>query len=324
MPGRALSGMKPGAAPPWRVGPGALVILLVTGALLATTSILSKVGAREGIAPLALLGWSLVGATALLTVALRLKGVLPALGRGTREYHLVAGLVSLAAPNLVFFLAVGEVGASFVVLSLTLPPLLTYAGAFALGMEPWCPRRAAGVGLALGGAALLALEKLELPDASIGWIVATLLGPVLLAAGNVYRSARWPTGASAESLAPGMLAASAMMLLGLGALCHAARTAGMTIPAGLSLGVDVTRPTVLGLLAAQSGVFAITYLLFFQLQARGGPVLLSLIGSVAAVAGVPAAVLLFDESVPASILPAAALLAAGLALVVRGRPRGTD
>ena len=46
----------------------------------------------------------------------------------------------------------------------------------------------------------------------------TLAALILLAIGNIYRTARWPEGAGSDELAPGMLAASALVLLAVGAI----------------------------------------------------------------------------------------------------------
>ena len=58
-------------------------------------------------------------------------------------------------------------------------------------------------------------------------------------------------------------------------------------------------------------------MLYFVLQKQGGPVLISLLGSVAAVVGVPAAVLLLDESPPAGLAVGGIMIAIGIVLLVR-------
>jgi drug/metabolite transporter (DMT)-like permease len=73
------------------------------------------------------------------------------------------------------------------------------------------------------------------------------------------------------------------------------------------------------LIAAQAAAFAIQYVIYFILQKRGGPVYLSLIGPVAAVVGVPFAVLLLGEAWPAGIFIAAVLIGAGIWLVTGTR-----
>lgn len=87
-------------------------------------------------------------------------------------------------------------------LIITLPPLLTYVGALALNMERFQVLRAAGVVAALAGAATLAFHKLSAPDADYLWIPLALIGPVLLATGNLYRTLRWHLACSLPLVEP--------------------------------------------------------------------------------------------------------------------------
>src|SRR5690606_37368507 len=107
-------------------------------------------------------------------------------------------------------------------------------------------------------------------------------------------------------LAPGMLVIAAMMLLGAGFL------------PGFSLAVPMNRSLPLVLIATQSMVFAGMFLLLFKLQKTGGPVLLSLLGSVGALVGVPVAIFLQNEATPEGLVLGAILIAAGVALLTLG------
>ena len=309
----ALSSTTRGAR---RAGAGAtgprwvpLACLLVTGALLGLSTNVAKLAGEAGLAPLALLAWSVLGAALLLGAVAALRGDPPPVGARALEYYAVAAFVTVAASNLVFFSAVPEVGASFVALAIAFPPLLTWVGALLLGMERFDRVRGAGVLAALAGAAWLALRELSAPDAPAGWIALTLVGPVLLAVGNLYRTLRWPPGASAESLAPGMLGAAALMLLAAGAL------------PGLSLAVPTDRALPAALVAVQTVLFAAQFTMLFVLQARGGPVYLSLLGSVGAVVAVPVATLALGEAPPRGLAVGAALIALGVGLLTWGGAR---
>jgi len=132
---------------------------------------------------------------------------------------------------------------------------------------------------------------------------------VLLAIGNLYRTLRWPKGVSADALAPGMLVAAAIMLLAAGIL------------PGFSLVVPMDSKLPLILIAVQAVIFAGMFLLLFMLQKTGGPVLLSLLGSVGAMVGVPVAIFLQGEAPPDGLLLGAALIAAGVALLTLGKSK---
>lgn len=290
---------------PTRVLP--LALLLATGSLLGLSTNLAKVAAGAGLEPLPWLAWSVTGAATVLTAVGAARGRLPPLTARTAEYFVVSGLLSVAVPTLLLFAAIPHVGAGFVALALAFPPMFTYLGALALGVERFRPLRGAGVGLALCGATLLAALALADPEADPRWIAATLAGPLLLAAGNLYRTLRWPPGAAPDALAPGMLGASALLLL----------TVGVAAP-GLSLNVPLDRPEPILLLLLQVATYAVQYLLFFALQSRGGPVYLSLLGSVGAVVGVPIAVILLGEAAPHGLAAGGALIAVGVGLLTFG------
>ena len=292
--------------------PKALLSLLAAGACLGISTTLAKVAGGMGLSPLAFLAWSVLGAALVLTGAAARRGQLPPINRRTLEYFGVSALVTLAASNLIFFSAVEHVGVGFVSLTITLPPLLTYAGALFFRMERFQALRFAGVAAALAGAGVLAFEKLAVPDAPVFWVLLTLAGPVLLAIGNIYRTLRWPPGVPAEALAPGMVGAAAAMLL-----------AASLLPSfSLSLPADWQEPLLLILI--QSGVFTAQFLLMFVLQKSGGPVLLSLLGGVGAIVAVPIAIFLLGEAPPKGLFFGALLITAGIAGVTVGGMRNQD
>lgn len=291
-----------------------LVLLTATGTLLGISTNLAKLASKSGLDPLAFLAWSVIGAAVVLLSVSTVRGRLPTVNARTAEYFVVAGLFSVAMPNLLFFAAVPSIGAGFVALAIAFPPLFTYLGALVLGLESFEVRRAFGVALALGGAVWLAVLKLSDPDVELFWVMAVLLGSVFLAVGNIYRTARWPEGASPDELAPGMLAVSGLLLLVFAALT-------LAVPdqlQGFSLHVPMDRPGPALLILAQIATFSVQYLLFFVLQKRGGPVYLSLLGSVGAVVGIPIAVLLLGESVPEGLAVGGTLIALGIGFLTSG------
>lgn len=288
-----------------------LLCLFFGGALLGLSTNLAKLAGELALAPMAFLTWSVSGAAIILFAIALIRRALPPINSRCIEYYGVAALVGVAGSNFIFFSAVPHVGAGFVALIISLPPLLTYVGALALGMERFNMLRALGVAAALGGAAVLAISKLGTTNADNFWIVLALLGPVLLAIGNIYRTLRWPPGVTAAALAPGMLIAAALMLI----------ITGLITDLPLQLPQDKSFP--LALIFAQALVFSGQFLLLFTLQKNGGPVLLSLLGAVGAIVGVPVAVLLQGEAPPEGLLLGALLIGGGVALVTLGRAKAS-
>lgn len=280
--------------------------LLSGGMLLGISTNLAKFAITIGITPLAFLFWSLTGAALLLTLLTIIRRErLPTSARAI-EYYIVAALVGVSGSNLIFFSAIPYVGAGFVAMMIALPPLLTYLGALALGIERFNNLRAFGVAAALFGAGVLAAHKFSAPNTSAFWVVIALCGPVLLAIGNIYRTLRWPDNARPSSLVPGMLIAAAALL------------ALVALLPNFSLSVNYHQAKTLAIIAVQSFIFAGQFLLLFLLQKTGGPVLLSLLGAVGAVVGVPVAVFLQGERPPEGLLLGATLIAIGVAAVTWG------
>ncbi|WP_447893912.1 EamA family transporter [Vreelandella sp. GE22] len=306
---RTDSALSPSATSPTSRRLASLLFLLTGGALLGLSTNLAKQAGEMALSPLAFLFWSLGGAALILLALAAARGRLPPVNARTLEYYTVSALVGVAGSNLLFFSAIAHIGAGFVALVITLPPLLTYLGALLLKMERFQPSRGLGVLSALAGAIVLAAHKVAAPDADVHWILLALLGPVLLAIGNIYRTLRWPAGVSGQALAPGMLVAAVVLLLGVGFL------------PGFSLAVPHLRPGLVALMALQACVFAGQFLLLFLLQKTGGPVMLSLLGSVGALFGVPVAIFLQGESVPQGLLPGALLIGAGIALLNVGKAK---
>jgi len=140
------------------------VCLLAGGALTGISTNVAKYAIDIGLTPLGFLFWSITGAAVILLLVALIREELPSLNARSLEYYFVAALVSVAAANLLLFSAIPHVGAGFVALILSLPPLLTYLGALILRIEKFYTVRALGVIAALIGAGVLAVHKFSAPD----------------------------------------------------------------------------------------------------------------------------------------------------------------
>lgn len=279
-----------------------LFLLLAVGGLLGLIGNVAKLAAASGWPPVALLLWSLLGAGGLLCLLALARGEAPSLSRPYLRYYLISGLVSISLPNALLFSAIPHVGAGFASLCLAFPPLLTYVLALALRMEGLQRVRLLGILIGLAGSLILALGKLGSSDSPLLWVLATLVMPVFLAIGNVYRSRHWPEGARPLQLAPGMLLAGALLLLPLGLF-------------GVELRPSWEQAAGAWWLAAEVALFAGMYALYFVLQKVAGAVYLSQIGSVTAITGAAVAIFLLGEQGSASMLLAALCTTVGVALV---------
>lgn len=283
------------------------ICLLAAGSLIGVSVNLAKLASAAGIELMSFLIWSIGGATLIVfSIALAL-GQRPALNRRNGEYFLISGLLSVALPNVMYFYAAPRVGVGFVALSFAFPPLYTYVLALLGNLERFSIFRALGVALGVVGAIIISLSKSTDLDADFVGMALALVAPLVIAAGNVYRTWRWPVGESSLALAPGMLS-GAFFLLAIG-----------WFATGNSFSFPVENSTAVMLVVAQTLAFSAMYVLYFILQRVAGPVYMSQVGSVGAISGAAIAILALGET-PPKALPLAALFTAIAVFLVTRSP----
>ena len=90
----------------------AVAALVSAGTIIGISTVLAGVAQDRGLSSLAYLTWSTFGATVLLVARGAALDRLPRLDHGTVRYFVIAGVVSLAAPNLLLFSAVPKYSSS--------------------------------------------------------------------------------------------------------------------------------------------------------------------------------------------------------------------
>ncbi|MEO0980093.1 MAG: DMT family transporter [Pseudomonadota bacterium] len=294
-----------------------LVLLLIIGTFLAVSTVFAKAAPGIGWHPVGLLQWSVLGGAAALFAATRLAalkkgGTGPGKAVADRSrllvYILVTGVLFIL-PNMIAVTAAPKVGAGFVALCYAFPLVLTYAFAVVLRLQRFQLLMVGGVLFGVAGGVLLAISGTTLSAEASLWSVWALSIPVFLAAGNIYRTLKWPEGAKPADLALGMMVVGFLALI--------VFTGLWSIP---------TAPAVWTweaamLLVAQIAIFGLQYGLYFRLQKTAGPVYLSQIGSVAAVVGLVLGFLVFNEVPNAAKLAAVAFVGLGIVLVTLGQRR---
>lgn len=281
-----------------------VLLLLVVGGLIAVGVNLAKAAGRYGIAGPEFAFWLSLGAGAILFIMVRARGERIPLTRTHLIYYAVTGFVSLAAPNVLSFLIASHAGAAYGSVPFALSPLITYPIAIATGLDRPAWRRFAGLAVGFAGTALV-LADMAAATTGAGpiWLLAALAIPACVATGNVYRSIKWPKGASDMALAAAMLIASTIWLL----------------PLVLVRPIVAFRHGGFGegeaLVIAQMIASAAMYWFYFWLQRIAGPVYLSQIGYVAAGFGVLFAVIFFGEPLAWAVVVGLLMIIGGVALV---------
>ena len=285
-------------------------LLLAVGVLLGLNFPLAKLAARAGVPALLWAALISVGVSSLLGAWLLARRRPLTCDAQHLRYFVVTALLSYAVPNVLVLSVIPQLGSGLTAMLFTLSPLCTalLSRLARLRMPP--PLEWAGIAVGFAGALLVALARGELgrPAAWI-WVALGLAIPLLLAAGNVYRTLDWPPRADPIGLSVGSHGVAALLLL---AAC-AATGAIASLPLLATMAAAATTQV----LAA-----ALMFPLFFRLQAVGGPVLLSQIGTVAAGVGVLAGAALLGERYAAQVWAGVALIALGIGLTAWARRRG--
>ena len=286
------------------------LLLLAVGTLLGLNFPLGKLAQAAQLPAVLWAALISLGASSLLGAWLLLRRRPVVCDAQHARYFVITALVSYALPNLLVLAAMAHLGSGPTAMMFTLSPLFTALLSRLAGLRAPARLEYWGIAIGFGGALLVALARGEAgrPAAWL-WVGVGLLIPLLLALGNVYRSLDWPPRADGTWLAVGSHGVAALLLLALCALTGAWR--GLPALAGVPW-----------LAAAQVAAAVLMFPLFFRLQALGGPVLLSQIGTVGAGVGVAVGAGLLGERYPPLVWGGVALIALGIGLTVWAR-RGT-
>ncbi|MGB0632705.1 MAG: EamA/RhaT family transporter [Alphaproteobacteria bacterium] len=280
-------------------------LLLANGALLALTIIIARLATGHGAPMLWFLTWVMTGAGLILLFAAFATGNATGGWRRRTIYSIGAGAFQ-AATMAMAFLSVGYVGAGYISLVFAFPLLATYALALAVRMERFSALRTLGVTVGLMGGLMIASAKFTglAGVENVGWVLVATAIPLVISAGNLYRTKFWPGDAPPVLLA-------ALMLLFAAAITGPVAAVTESIAA---LSHPLSDPTLLTLTGLNIAAFALKFVVYFKLQRTAGPVYLSQIGSVGAAFGIPVSVLLLGESLPDGFAIAALLVVAGAVL----------
>jgi len=282
-------------------------LLLISGTLLGFNFPLGKIGGSAGISPM-IWAWIVsLGASATLLPILIFKGrlILPK-GR-LIPYIILSSLITFVIPNILLYSVIPKVGSGFTGLMFALSPVFTLTLAMIFRLNT--PNRTGLSGIILGflGAIIVSLSHGTAPEAPhIIWFIIALLIPLTLAAGNIYRTKYWPDKASPDILA---FWSHAFSVLTYSSLLFFTQS---QIPLE-----EITYAPMAVL--AQMLVAGMLYPFFFRLQQKGGPVLLSQIGYVAAAVSLIIATILLDEKYRTETWTGAAVIALAILMTIRAQ-----
>jgi len=276
------------------------VLLILSGILVGVGFPLAKIATERAIPVDMWIMLNSLGASCSLGLILLVKGQLKwPKGREFR-YMLIAGPLTFAGPSILVFLIVQKVGAGFTGIMFALSPVFTSLLARILGLGSLGNRRVIGLTMGLIGAIGISLSRDMSPTTeSIAWFIVPLSIPLVLAAGNLYRTMNWPKGAAPEFLA------------------FWSHVAAFTVFLVLSYGKGTESLFTYfnhesWLVSAKLFISALAGPVVFRLQKYGGPVLLSQIGYVAAGVSLLVSTALLGETFPILSWLSTLIIAIGL------------
>jgi len=260
-----------------------IILFLVSGTLLGFNFPLGKILGEAGISPMISAMIVSLGVCLLLLPILVYKRQLT-VPKGTMiRYIFIAAPISFVIPNLLLFSVIPHAGAGYTGLMFALSPVFTLILAVLFRLST--PNKMGLVGIALGllGAIIVSFSHGTTNEAPpFIWMIAAMMLPATLAFGNIYRTVAWPENASPEMLAFWSHGFSVVFFLSLIFI-----TKGENPLSELMLAPQAV--------AVQMLVAGLLFPVFFKLQQKGGPILLSQIGYIAAAVGLIMATFLLDE-----------------------------
>ncbi|HUQ36016.1 MAG TPA: DMT family transporter [Aestuariivirga sp.] len=286
-----------------------LFLLLGTGAALGLNFPVGKMAMAAGVTPAL---WAAVisagaGLAMLLIVAVTERNDLSR--TSTFYFAIVSGFLSYVVPNFLTYSVIPKIGSGLAAIMFALSPVVTALLSLLLRVRPPNLVSIFGIAVGLAGAGTIIFSRnADFFSGSTPWILAALLIPLFLGAGNVYRTMAWPFGASPRKLAAHTNLAAVPFL----ALAVYVQTGTFDLAPLFSI------PEIVAL---QLVVSTVMFLMFFRLQQVGGPTYLSQIGYVAAAVGVVVGVFYFGETYPRSVWAGAAIIAVGIAFSTLGQAK---
>ncbi|MFY9467566.1 MAG: DMT family transporter [Lentibacter algarum] len=157
---------------------GPMFALLIMGAGWGITSPLSKIAVSTGHQPLGLVFWQMVIGAVLLGAIVFVRGGRLALGRRQITLYLAIAFLGTILPNAASYRAAAHLPAGVMSIVIAMVPMFAFPIALALGQDRFSIARVVGLGLGLGGVALLVGPEASLPDrAMVAFIPLALIAP---------------------------------------------------------------------------------------------------------------------------------------------------
>ena len=280
------------------------LMVFAIGITWGMTFSLARIAAEAGAHPIGLTFWQATGGVIVLLPICLFRRSLPRFNWQNIKRFTVIALAGTAIPGTLFFYAAAHVPAGILAISIALVPMLTYAFAWALGMDKYATRRFMGIVLGFGAILLLSLPETSLPDPGmVKWMLLALIASVFYTIENLYVDICIPQGTDLIALLMGGLLVAALVLTPVIYLQDA------FVP------LHYPFQDVEWAIIVMAFVSSAAYATFLNLVKMAGSVFASMAGYVITLAGVFWGMIFFDESHSVWVWTALVLMLAGMALV---------
>ena len=287
-----------------------IVLLLTVGAVYPLIFTMNKIAVDAGTPPVAFTFWQTLAAALLLLIVAAWRRALPRLEARHLKAYFVIGLFGIAAPVALITWLAPKLPTGILSMAVIMSPPITYLIALTLRLERVRALSLVGVLCGVGGILLMVIPEFSLPEPGmVAWFFLALLAPASFALTNNLAALIDPPETPVITFASGIVTAAAIMLaplmIGLGE--------AYVVP-GPDTAADLA---ILG----AAGVTITMYVTFLIIVRAAGPVFFSQFNYVVVVAGLGWGILFFDESYSAYAWAAAALMLAGVALLIHAARR---
>jgi len=283
---------------------GPMFALLIMGAGWGITSPLSKIAVSTGHQPLGLVFWQMVIGAVLLGAIVFVRGGRLALGRRQITLYLAIAFLGTILPNAASYRAAAHLPAGVMSIVIAMVPMFAFPIALALGQDRFSIARVVGLGLGLGGVALLVGPEASLPDrAMVAFIPLALIAPFFYGLEGNFVGKFGTAGLDPIEVLFG------------------ASVFGAVLSFPLALGFGHWLNPLGGFGAPESAlvlssiVHALVYAGYVWLVGRAGPVFAAQVSYLVTIFGVGWAMLILDEAYSGYIWGALGLMLLGMFLV---------
>jgi drug/metabolite transporter (DMT)-like permease len=276
-----------------------IVLLLILGFNGAIYLVLGDLMAARGYHGFISAALHAGGSALSLAIACGVAGLRPTWSKGSLKYYAICAIFGLIGPAVSTFWVIPHIGTGLMAAVIATSPLFTTIFAHVFGVERINLLLVLGIVIGFVGTAIIILGEVSWPtsDDRYVWLIASLIVPTLLAAGNVARTALWPGTLRPIQAGSGISAVAFVFAI-------------ILVPLYEPDALTRVPPTdVAVLIAAFIVLNGINAFPFFYLQRIGGPTILSLLSHVMAGFGLLLGWMFLGESYrPADLIGVALIL----------------